>query len=120
MVKTSRSWSVDQGWLLSPSMHEFVPPGHLAHFVRDTVREVARRVAVIYDGRIVEMGSARSVYDTPAHPFTQMPTYPPRFSSPRTRTTTDPAAAGRTIGKPAPPPGTRSPRDTASRAGSGR
>jgi transposase len=39
MSKTFRSWDVDQGWLLPPSIHEFVPPGHLAHFVRDTVRE---------------------------------------------------------------------------------
>ena len=39
MAKTFRSWDVDQGWLLPPSVHEFVPPGHLAHFVRDTVRE---------------------------------------------------------------------------------
>jgi len=30
---------VDQAWLLPPSVHEFVPEGHLAHFVRDTVRE---------------------------------------------------------------------------------
>jgi len=39
MGKTFRSWDVDQGWLLPPSVHEFVPAGHLAHFVRDTVRE---------------------------------------------------------------------------------
>ena len=39
MSKTFRSWDVDQGWLLPPSIHEFVAPGHLAHFVRDTVRE---------------------------------------------------------------------------------
>ena len=39
MSKTFRSWDVDQGWLLPPSVHEFVPGGHLAHFVRDTVRE---------------------------------------------------------------------------------
>jgi transposase len=39
MSKRFRSWDVDQGWLLPPSVHEFVPPGHLAHFVRDTVRE---------------------------------------------------------------------------------
>jgi len=39
MSKTFRSWDVDQGWLLPPSVHEFVPCGHLAHFVRDTVRE---------------------------------------------------------------------------------
>lgn len=39
MSKTFRSWDVDQGWLLPPSIHEFVAPGHLVHFVRDTVRE---------------------------------------------------------------------------------
>jgi hypothetical protein len=39
MSKRFRSWDVDQGWLLPLSVHEFVPPGHLAHFVRDTVRE---------------------------------------------------------------------------------
>lgn len=39
MAKTYRSWDVDQEWLLAPSVHDFVPPGHLAHFVRDTVRE---------------------------------------------------------------------------------
>jgi len=39
MSKTFRSWDVDQAWLLPPSVHEFVPAGHLAHFVRDTVRE---------------------------------------------------------------------------------
>jgi transposase len=39
MSKTFRSWDVDQGWLLPPSIHEFVPSDHPAHFVRDTVRE---------------------------------------------------------------------------------
>jgi Transposase and inactivated derivatives len=39
MSKSFRAWDVDQGWLLPPSVHQFVPPGHLAHFVRDTVRE---------------------------------------------------------------------------------
>jgi transposase len=39
MSKTFRQWDVDQGWLLPASVHDFVPPGHLAHFVRDTVRE---------------------------------------------------------------------------------
>lgn len=39
MTKTFRSWDVDQGWLLPPSLGDFVAPGHLAHFVRDTVRE---------------------------------------------------------------------------------
>jgi len=39
MAKTFRAWDVDHGWLLPPSVHEFVPPAHLAHFVRDTVLE---------------------------------------------------------------------------------
>ena len=39
MSKTFQAWDVDQAWLLPPSVHQFVPPGHLAHFVRDTVRE---------------------------------------------------------------------------------
>src|SRR4051794_36112922 len=39
MSKSFRVWDVDQAWLLPPSIHEFVPLGHLAHFVRDTVRE---------------------------------------------------------------------------------
>ena len=39
MSKAFRSWDVDQAWLLPASLHQFVPPGHLAHFVRDTVRE---------------------------------------------------------------------------------
>ena len=47
MAKTFRSWDVDQSWLLPPSVHEFVPPGHLAHFVRDTVREVLDLSAIL-------------------------------------------------------------------------
>jgi transposase len=39
MSKTFRMWDVDQAWLLPASVHQFVGPGHLAHFVRDTVRE---------------------------------------------------------------------------------
>lgn len=47
MSKTFRAWDVDQGWLLPPSVHEFVPAGHLAHFVRDTVREVLDLSAIL-------------------------------------------------------------------------
>src|ERR671912_1437435 len=47
MAKVFRSWDVDQGWLLPPSLHEFVPPGHLAHFVRDTVREALDLSAIL-------------------------------------------------------------------------
>jgi transposase len=39
MAKTFRSWDVDQIWLLPPSVKDLVPEGHLAHFVRNTVRE---------------------------------------------------------------------------------
>ena len=47
MSKTFRTWDVDQAWLLPPSVHQFVPPGHLAHFVRDTVREALDLSAII-------------------------------------------------------------------------
>ncbi|MDQ0545314.1 hypothetical protein QO001_004257 [Methylobacterium brachiatum] len=50
-----RSWDVDQGWLLPPSLHEFVPPGHMAHFVRDTIRE-ALDLAAILDTYAEECG----------------------------------------------------------------
>jgi transposase len=39
MEKSFRPWDVEQAWLLPPSVHDFVPKGHLAHFVRETVRE---------------------------------------------------------------------------------
>jgi len=39
MSKTFREWNVEQGWLLPPSVMDFVPPDHMAHFIRDTVRE---------------------------------------------------------------------------------
>jgi hypothetical protein len=36
--KTFRAWDMDLAWLLPASLHQFVPPGHLAHLVRDAVR----------------------------------------------------------------------------------
>lgn len=39
MGKTYRPWDVDQTLLLPPSVHELVPAGHLAHFVREVVGE---------------------------------------------------------------------------------
>ena len=38
MSKIFRPWDVDQVWLLPPSVQDLVPAGHVAHFVRDTVR----------------------------------------------------------------------------------
>jgi transposase len=32
-------WHVDEVWLLPPSVQDLVPPGHVAHFVRDAVRD---------------------------------------------------------------------------------
>ena len=39
MSKTFREWNVDQAWLLPPSINDFMPADHVAHFVRETVRE---------------------------------------------------------------------------------
>jgi transposase len=47
MPKAFRPWDVDQSWLLPPSAHELVPPGHVAHFVRDTVREALDLSAIL-------------------------------------------------------------------------
>src|SRR3954447_1729231 len=55
MSKPFRAWDVDQEWLLPPSVHEFVPAGHLAHFVRDTVRE-ALDLSAILDSYTEERG----------------------------------------------------------------
>src|ERR671913_1948099 len=47
MPKAFRPWDVDQSRLLPPSAHELVPPGHVAHFVRDTVREALDLSAIL-------------------------------------------------------------------------
>ena len=39
MPKVFRPWDVEQVWLLPPSIQQMVPEGHVAHFVRETVRE---------------------------------------------------------------------------------
>ena len=39
MDKTVRPRDVDQVWLFPPSVRDLVPPDHLAHLVRDLVRE---------------------------------------------------------------------------------
>ena len=37
MAKTFRDWNLDQGMLLPPWVRDFVPEGHLAHFIRGLV-----------------------------------------------------------------------------------
>jgi transposase len=51
MAKTFRAWEPEQRWLLPPAVEEFVPPGHLAHFVRELVREELDLSAIlaVYD-----------------------------------------------------------------------
>jgi hypothetical protein len=44
---------MDLAWLLPASLHQFVPPGHLAHLVRDAVR-VALDFSAITGGRASE------------------------------------------------------------------
>ena len=39
MAKTFREWDLEQSWLFPPSVKDFVPEGHIAHFIQDTVRE---------------------------------------------------------------------------------
>jgi transposase len=38
MSKSFRPWDVDRTWILPPSLDDFVPAGHVAHFIRDAVR----------------------------------------------------------------------------------
>jgi transposase len=47
MAKTFREWNVQQQLLLPPSVLDFVPPDHLAHFVRDTVAEELDLSAIV-------------------------------------------------------------------------
>jgi len=47
MGKTFRKWEPDQRFLLPPAVHEFVPPGHSAHFVRDLVAEQLDLTAIL-------------------------------------------------------------------------
>ena len=47
MAKTFRSWDVEQVWLLPPSVQEFVPKEHSAHFVRELVRRELDLSAIV-------------------------------------------------------------------------
>jgi transposase len=39
MSKVFRPWDVDEVWLFPASVQDFVPPKHIAHLVRETVRD---------------------------------------------------------------------------------
>jgi len=39
MAKTFREWSIEQRWLLPPSVQELVAANHVAHFIRELARE---------------------------------------------------------------------------------
>jgi ABC-type oligopeptide transport system ATPase subunit len=65
----------------------------IAHDLR-LVRHICNRIAVMYSGRIVEMGQTGSIFAAPAHPYTRallsaVPAADP--SAPRTRVILDPA-----------------------------
>lgn len=55
MSKSFREWNVDQVWLLPPSINDFVPADHVAHFLRDTVR-TALDLGLIYRSYRSERG----------------------------------------------------------------
>ncbi len=42
----------------------------IAHDLR-LVRHICERVAVMYRGRIVEMGNTEALFEAPAHPYTR-------------------------------------------------
>ena len=51
MSKTYRAWDVDQPLLLPPSVQELVPAGHVAHFVRNLVRDSLDLSAILDEYR---------------------------------------------------------------------
>jgi transposase len=47
MAKTFRDWNLEQALMFPPTVQDFVPEGHLAHFVRDTTRESLDLTAIL-------------------------------------------------------------------------
>jgi oligopeptide transport system ATP-binding protein len=73
------------------------------------VRHLADRVAVMYLGRIAEIGDTTSIYDTPAHPYTKalLSAVPPVDRSARGRLTNRRILAGEPPSPVNPPSGCR-------------
>jgi oligopeptide transport system ATP-binding protein len=72
----------------------------IAHDLR-LVRHICSRVAVMYRGRIVEMGTTESLFEAPAHPYTRalLSAIPvPDPTAARQRITLDPESFDRTAG----------------------
>lgn len=55
MAKTFRPWDIEQTWLLPPSLLDFVPGDHPAHFIRELVRE-SLDLSAIFDTYMEERG----------------------------------------------------------------
>src|SRR6184192_1011380 len=47
MGKTFRDWDIEQLMMFPPSVEDFVPQGHVAHFVRSTVSEAVDLSAIV-------------------------------------------------------------------------
>lgn len=54
MARAYSPWEVDKQWLLHPSVHDKVPPGHLADFLCDFAREALDldAIAASYEGNL--------------------------------------------------------------------
>jgi transposase len=47
MAKVFRDWDIEQPMMFPPSVEDFVPEEHLAHFVRNTVLETLDLSAIL-------------------------------------------------------------------------
>ena len=47
MTKRFRPWNPKQKWLLPPEITEFIPEGHVSHFLRDLVVEQLDLAAIL-------------------------------------------------------------------------
>ena len=96
MSKTFRDWSLDQALLLPPSVHDFVPAGHLSRFVVALVTEELDLSAILasYQGEkgqppyhpammvaLLLYGYAVGLYSSRRIPETPSDRYQPRTGS---------------------------------------